>query len=188
MILSPPAPPTPTGIPGLDVAAACRAAGSGEQVSVILGSLNHALLRQHTTRFCTVALVRLRRGGECWEATLSLGGHPLPFLLEAGGSDPVAIGDPGTLIGAFRIAEYHDRDILLTPGAQIVLYTDGVCEARRGMEFYGEERLQALIASGAGSAATLTDAVLDDVLAFQSDQPRDDITIVAVRVPERRMK
>jgi sigma-B regulation protein RsbU (phosphoserine phosphatase) len=153
------------------------------QPSVVLGSLNYDLLRQRTTRFCTVALVRLRQAGECWKATLSLGGHPLPFLLEAGGADPVATGDPGTVIGAFRSAEHHDRDVLLTPGAQIVLYTDGVCEARGGTEFYGEERLRALIAGRAGSAATTTDAILDDVLTFQSGRPRDDIAVVVLRVP-----
>jgi hypothetical protein len=37
-----------------------------------------------------------------------------------------------------------------------------------GSGFYGEDRLRALIASRADSAATTTDAVLDDVLAFQS--------------------
>ncbi|MNC87115.1 Stage II sporulation protein E (SpoIIE) [compost metagenome] len=51
------------------------------------------------------------------------------------------------------------------------------------MEFYGEERLRALIGSRAGSAATTTDAVLDDVLTFQSGRPRDDIAVVVLRVP-----
>jgi sigma-B regulation protein RsbU (phosphoserine phosphatase) len=235
-ILSPPAPPIRTEIPGLDVAVACRAAGSGEQVSgdfydvfeigpgdwmvaigdvsgkgfdaavltvlvrdtireaalrnpqpsQVLGSLNRGLLRHPTTRFCTAALIRLRRTGDCWQATLSLGGHPLPLLLTAGGSDPIAIGRPGTLIGALHIAEYHDRDVLLTAGAQIVLYTDGVCEARRETEFYGEDRLRAVIASRTDSAATTTDAVLDDVLAFQFGQPRDDIAVVVLRVPHPR--
>ena len=235
-ILSPPKPPIPTGIPGLEVAVASRAAGSGEQVSgdfydmfeigpgdwmvaigdvsgkgfdaavltvlvretireaalanpqpsLVLGSLNHGLLRRRTTRFCTAALIRLRRTGDCWKATLSLGGHPRPLLLEAGAPNPIAIGRPGTLIGAVAVAEYHDRDILLTPGTQIVLYTDGVCEARREKEFYGEDRLRALIASRSDSAATTTGAVLDDVVAFQSGQPRDDIAVLVLRVPDQR--
>jgi phosphoserine phosphatase RsbU/P len=95
----------------------------------------------------------------------------------------MAIGRAGTLIGALPIAEYHDRDFFLVPGAQIVLYTDGVSEARREGEFYGEDRLRALIARRAGSAATTADAILDDVLAFQSGQPRDDIAVVTLRVP-----
>jgi sigma-B regulation protein RsbU (phosphoserine phosphatase) len=163
-----------------------EAALRNPQPSQVLGSLNRALLRQPTTRFCTAALIRLRRTGDCWKATLSLGGHPLPLLLAAGGSDPIAIGRPGTMIGAFHIAEYHDRDVLLSPGAQIVLYTDGVCEARREKEFYGEDRLRALIASRADSAAATTNAVLDDVLTFQSGQPRDDIAVVVLRLPRPR--
>jgi sigma-B regulation protein RsbU (phosphoserine phosphatase) len=232
-ILSPPKPPIPAEIPGLEVAVAYRPAGSGEeasgdfydmfeigpgdwmvaigdvsgkgfeasvlaelvcdsirraalrdrQPSQVLGSLNRGLLRHPTTRFCTAALIRLRRTGDYWKATLSVGGHPLPLLLTAGGSDPIAVGRPGTLIGALHVAEYHDRDVLLAPGAQLVLYTDGVCEARRETEFYGDDRLRALIARRADSAAATTDAVLDDVLTFQSGQPRDDIAIVVLRVP-----
>jgi phosphoserine phosphatase RsbU/P len=235
-ILSPPTPPIPAEIPGLEVAVAHRPEGSGEEVSgdfydmfevgpgdwmvaigdvsgkgcdaavlavlvrdamraaafrdpqpsQVLGSLNRGLLRHPTTRFCTAALVRLRRAGDCWTATVSLGGHPLPLLLAAGSSEPIAIGRPGTLIGALPIAEYHDRDVLLTPGAQIVLYTDGVCEARRELEFYGEDRLRALIGRRAGSATSTTAAILDDVVAFQSGQPRDDIAVVVVRVPHPR--
>ena len=153
------------------------------QPSQILTSLNHGLLRQPTTRFCTAALIRLRRAGDCWKATVSLGGHPLPLLLEAGAAEAIGIGRPGTLIGAFYTAEHHDRDVLLTPGAQVVLYTDGVCEARRQKEFYGEDRLRSVIASQAGSATTTTDAVLHDVLAFRSSELRDDIAIVLLRIP-----
>ncbi len=163
-----------------------RAALHHPQPSQVLGSLNRELFGHPTTRFCTVALMGLRRAGDCWKATVSLGGHPLPLLLEAGRSDPIAIGRPGTLIGALHVAECHDLDFVLPPGASIVLYTDGVCEVRREMEFYGEDSLRTLIARRAESAATTTDAILDDVLAFQSGQPRDDIAVVVVRVPHPR--
>jgi sigma-B regulation protein RsbU (phosphoserine phosphatase) len=162
-----------------------EAAFRNPQPSHVLGSLNRELLERPTTLFCTAALIRLRRAGDCWKTTLSLGGHPLPLLLEAEGSDPIALGRPGSLIGALHSAEYHDRDVLLTPGAQIVLYTDGVCEARRETEYYGEDRLRALLAGRVDSAAATAGAVLDDVLAFQSDQPRDDIAVVVLRVPIR---
>jgi phosphoserine phosphatase RsbU/P len=160
-----------------------RAALRNPQPSQVLRSLNHELLRYPTTRFCTAALIRLRRAGDCWKATVSLGGHPLPLLLDAGAAKPIGIGRPGTLIGALGTVEHHDRDVLLTPGAQVVLYTDGVCEARRQREFYGEDRLRSLIASQAGTAATTTDAVLHDVLAFRSSDLRDDIAIVVLRIP-----
>jgi phosphoserine phosphatase RsbU/P len=64
-----------------------------------------------------------------------------------------------------------------------VLYTDGVTEARSGKNFYGEERLAVAAARPHDSAAALTSAVLSEVLEFQAGTPRDDIAVVAIRVP-----
>ena len=65
----------------------------------------------------------------------------------------------------------------------LVLYTDGVPEARRDGDFYGDARL---LEGGAGqrrTAAAVTEELLADVLEFQGGHPRDDIAIVAVGVP-----
>ena len=64
-----------------------------------------------------------------------------------------------------------------------MLYTDGVTEGRRGSEYFEDGGLRAAILANRGSAASLADGILADVLAFQGDNPRDDIAVVAVRVP-----
>ena len=63
------------------------------------------------------------------------------------------------------------------------MYTDGVTEARAGAEFFGEDRFEAALSRHAASATSLTHGVLTEVLDFQSGVARDDIALVAVRVP-----
>jgi sigma-B regulation protein RsbU (phosphoserine phosphatase) len=80
--------------------------------------------------------------------------------------------------------EYGDIQIRLVPGDLLVLFTYGVTEGRRGKEFYGEERLAALVGRHTDSAAGVVEALLTEVMEFQSQLPRDDIALVAVRVPD----
>jgi sigma-B regulation protein RsbU (phosphoserine phosphatase) len=81
------------------------------------------------------------------------------------------------------VTRAYDVQLRLLPGDTLVLYTDGVTEARCGKAFYGEERLAATVARRFDSAQALTSAILTEVLDFQTGQPRDDIVIVAIRVP-----
>ena len=69
------------------------------------------------------------------------------------------------------------------PGDQLLLYTDGVTEGRRGRVMYDDERLVSAFADHTGDASSLTETVLADVLDFQGGLPRDDVALVALRVP-----
>lgn len=226
-------PPLPPAVPGLDVAAAFRPAGSGAEVggdfydvfqiadddwvvalgdvcgkgveaaivtalvrhtvravsvqtadpAEALGMVNDVLLARGTDRFCTVLLVRLRRltveAG--WQATICSGGHPLPLLIR--GDDVVSVGRYGTLIGAMPTGRREETMLMLAPGDALVLFTDGVTEARQGRRFYGEKRLRHVLGGRPGSARAIVDTLLTDVLGFQADAPRDDVAVVAVLVP-----
>jgi sigma-B regulation protein RsbU (phosphoserine phosphatase) len=227
--LIPPSPPT---LPGLDVSAAYRPAGDGEEVggdfydifaistgdwvvalgdvcgkgvdaavvtalvrhtiralcvqedrpSAVLHALNEVLLRQGTERFCTVVVLRLRQSGNGWIVTLSAGGHPLPLLLASDGAMST-VGEPGSLVGVLDDPEYHDSTVALGGGDLLVTFTDGVTEGRRGNEFYGDDRLKRSLRAHRDQPL-LAEAVLDEVLDFQQGSARDDIAVVAVRVPE----
>jgi sigma-B regulation protein RsbU (phosphoserine phosphatase) len=148
----------------------------------MLRELNVALLRNRSDRFCTVGIVRLRRESGAWSASVGSGGHP-PALLLRPGQDPRPLGEPGSLLGVMDEVDLTDAEVALTPHDTVLLYTDGVPEARREGEFYGESRLMAVASANLGRAAGLTDALLADVLGFQNGLARDDIAIVAVRVP-----
>jgi sigma-B regulation protein RsbU (phosphoserine phosphatase) len=151
--------------------------------SAMLNTLNEVLLHHETDRFCTVALARLRRDGDGWNVTVSCGGHPLPLLVGPG-SAPVAVGQPGSLVGIFASPRFHDSQVELQPGQAIVVYTDGVTEARGAdRELFGEARIADSLERAAGSATALVDGLLDEVISFQIGKPTDDLAIVAVARP-----
>jgi len=159
-----------------------RAAAIGlVQPSDALATLNKVLLRDETERFCTVVFMRLTWDG-AWRAVVSSGGHALP-LLSRDGALSVEIGQPGTVLGVVDDPLLYDDETPLQPGDNVLLYTDGIPEGRNGNEFYGEERLAGVVANHHESAGALAEAVVRDVLDFQQQQARDDIAIVAVRVP-----
>ncbi len=147
-----------------------------------LSALNEVLLRDRADRFCTVALVRLRRSGDCWRATVSTGGHPLPVHRGAAG-EVREVGEPGSLTGALAEVAFTDVELVLGPGELLVLYTDGVVEARSALGMYGDDRLMQAIGRCGPTPEAAVDAVLADVLGFADGDVQDDIALVAVGVP-----
>ncbi len=152
------------------------------QPSEALRLLNEVLQRQGTARFCTVAALRLRRFRGGWSAVVACGGHAPPLLRDVDGGVRT-IGRPGSLLGVVDEPELHDVDFALGPGQSLLLFTDGVTEARNGAEFYGDSRVEVLAAGPHDTAGSLAGSLLADVLSFQSGQARDDIAVVVLRVP-----
>lgn len=148
-----------------------------------LDVLNEILLRSAEPRFVTAALLRLhRRGDREWEVAFSTGGHPLPIRLPVDG-EPGELGEPGALVGVFEDPRYSTSTTMLAPGESLLMFTDGITEARGAADFFGQSRLLGSARSHLGTAASLVDGVLADVLTHQDGWPRDDIAIVAIRNP-----
>jgi sigma-B regulation protein RsbU (phosphoserine phosphatase) len=146
-----------------------------------LALLNDAMHRANVDRFCTAAVLRLTRMGGFWQARCSAGGHPLPLHVDVSGKVS-AVGRGGMLIGVVNDLEVHESTVLLAPGEALVVYTDGVSEARApDGEFYGDERLVSKFAATTGTARHIAESLLADVLDFQHGVARDDIAIVALR-------
>jgi phosphoserine phosphatase RsbU/P len=148
-----------------------------------LGELNTILLAHPTERFCTVLMLRLVRHGESWTVSASSGGHPAALLWPAGGA-PGPWGVPGSLVGVFAETSFTTVQVELGPGDGLVLFTDGLPEARRGDEFFGDTLAARLVAHGSDPDA-LTRKLLEEVVSFQDGHPRDDTAVLAVRVPRR---
>jgi sigma-B regulation protein RsbU (phosphoserine phosphatase) len=94
------------------------------------------------------------------------------------------VGCSGRVLGVFPDAELQDTPLRLMPDEALVLYTDGVTEARSpDGEFFGEERLRALLRSCAGlEAGAFAGRIKGVVLDFQEGYPRDDLAILVLRV------
>jgi serine phosphatase RsbU (regulator of sigma subunit) len=90
------------------------------------------------------------------------------------------------VLGVFPEAELRDTSLRLMPGEALVLYTDGVTEARSpDGDFFGEGRLRHLLGSCAGcDAVTLASSIKGVVLAFQEGYPSDDLAILVLRASD----
>ena len=156
--------------------AAAMRAGSP---SAVLKVLNDAINRHDTERFCTVVFGRLRLGSPC-HLTLSSGGHPPAILRTGAGASGIDVGGP--LIGPFPQWTGSERHIALNPGDTVVLYSDGVTEARRGDELFGIPRLIELLDRTQDLDAAMTVALIEESVLDFADSPSDDLAVVAIRV------
>jgi sigma-B regulation protein RsbU (phosphoserine phosphatase) len=148
--------------------------------------LNEALLRHSSDRFCTVLYATVRALQEDrFRITLASGGHPLP--LHAGRANHLSpIGQSGTILGVIETPDLRDTSVELGPGDIVAFFTDGVTEARRGDDFFGEERLEPLLVTYHDEgAASIASHIVDEVVQFQYNEPRDDVAVVILKVPVR---
>jgi sigma-B regulation protein RsbU (phosphoserine phosphatase) len=155
------------------------------QPSKILAMLNEALQEQATAdnSFCTVCLLRLRTRPSGVRLTMCSGGHPLPLVLRARG-DVVSVGRPGTVLGVLPSPALADATVDLEVGDALVLYTDGVTEARRRTgRIFGEYGLRRVVESATKlDAATIAARIEDAAVSFVGGRPDDDVAVVVLRV------
>ena len=151
--------------------------------SAVLAGLHEALVRYHPDQFCTALFAALDRTAEGVRLIVSSGGHHLPLRRRADGRVDT-IGVTGTILGMLDTPRLFDSTAILLPGDVVVLYTDGVTEARCDREFFDDERLLGAIARLEGTAAqAMADGLVAEVLDFQQGDARDDIAVVVIRVP-----
>lgn len=112
-------------------------------------------------------------------------GHTSGFILSAGQARALPADSP--LLGAFADRTFEQSEAWLEPRDLLVLYTDGITEARSGGRQYGEERLLQAIELATGSdPPMLVRAIIDDVLAFTGGGLQDDLALLVVERLEDR--
>lgn len=153
----------------------------------ILAKLNDAIYEQtHPERFATVGLIRIRTDGNEGpkRATIACGGHPLPLVLRGDGTIE-QVGTPGTVLGLMGKVDIKDHNVVLQPGDALVLYTDGVTEARVGDHMLGIHGLRTALAGCRGfDAEQIAEHLTKTTLDFQKNDQRDDLAVVVLRVPD----
>ncbi len=109
-------------------------------------------------------------------------GH-VPALL-VGGSDLTEIEATGFPLGMFHESRYEVRRFEVEPGASLLLYTDGLTEARSSSQGeYGVKRLARFVRERAAlGPEALAAACVGEVKAFAAGAPRnDDVTLMVLR-------
>jgi serine phosphatase RsbU (regulator of sigma subunit)/PAS domain-containing protein len=110
----------------------------------------------------------------------SSAGHPPPLLT---GPTPRTLAFAGSLpVGLFPDASYTTSRFSLPPGRCVVLYTDGVVEARNPeRQEFGTEGLEAATTAVAASAAAVAEVVLKQVQSHTGGHLDDDAAVLVLR-------
>lgn len=147
-----------------------------------VGELNGVLLRElDSRRFATVLLGTVEGRGDApgFRVTLATGGH-LPALLvdAAAGSVTPVLPQSGMFVGAIRDARFASCDVELAPGRTLLVYTDGLIEARRGVRPFDEDALAAFVAERTHLDAT---GLVEDIATLVPKlEPDDDVAVLAI--------
>lgn len=150
--------------------------------SAVLRGVHEAMVRDQTDRFCTAVLLDVVPSPAGAEITVANAGHQRPVVTD--GTDSWRVGFHGSIIGMVDQPDITDATVRLAPGEALVLYTDGVSEARSGEDFFDDHRAEALITDLAkADAATIAAGLADTAVAFQHGHTRDDIAVVAIKIP-----
>lgn len=149
----------------------------------ICASVNRLLCNQMIAgRFATMCVLRLDRARGA--LTYANAGHNPPLVVRADGTlERLTAG--GIVVGVFPDATFDGGQVALQAGDRVLLFTDGITEARDGADDeYGEARLAAaLVRHRLLDAASLHDALWADVSAFTGNRGfQDDATLVVVAV------
>jgi serine phosphatase RsbU (regulator of sigma subunit) len=119
------------------------------------------------------------------ELACASGGHPSPRVVTAEGVVH-GLEVRGLALGIEPGQPYEEAHEPLPPGASVVLYTDGVIEARRDGELYGIERLDQLLSERRElPAKALAEAVRDSCRAFAGGELSDDCAVVVIKRTSR---
>ena len=112
--------------------------------------------------------------------TYSGAGHPRPLLCdEACRHLYKGFGLP---IGAFPDVHYIDSKGEMRKNAYLVLYTDGLTEAKRGGEIFGEDRLESAMAGlRSASAREVADRLIGSAKDFAQGELHDDLALLVLR-------
>ncbi|HEY2430188.1 MAG TPA: PP2C family protein-serine/threonine phosphatase [Acidimicrobiales bacterium] len=107
-------------------------------------------------------------------------GHPPGWMWTDG--EVRALRATGPLLTLDPHATYISREIELSPGDLLLLYTDGLAEARAGESLFGEERIAGVLRRDPGQdARVLCKSLLDAAQDFADGALTDDVAILAIR-------
>ncbi len=183
------------GVPGAILMATARSAlraliengefagsGHGLETQRLVRRLNHSMCRDTgSNEFVTLFFGVL--DAKRLAFTYTNAGHNSPILLRQGQMCLLEKG--GMVLGVHELAQYEHDGFRLEDGDMILLYTDGVTEARnKAGEIFGEERLRKIVRRLSDyGAAQVVETLHLEVEEFSEAVPQfDDRTVMVIKV------
>ncbi|MET9541083.1 SpoIIE family protein phosphatase [Streptomyces sp. NPDC006553] len=156
-----------------------------------LTTLNRVLHERYSggdPRYCTAIFGTLEPDPNTGQVAVHLasGGHPPALVLRADGTADFLPTPGGLLIGILPTAPFTPASTTLGPGDTLLLYSDGLTEARTGesrTDLYGDEALRAFATDHAGRSPAVVMEALTGLLDDFGDGLDDDTALLALGVP-----
>jgi phosphoserine phosphatase RsbU/P len=168
------------GVPAALIASMVKMAATSQRVNAdhpakLLTEMNAALFGNTQGQYVTAAYVHLNSATR--EMRYAAAGHPAMLLLRDG--RVTEIHENGLLLSASEQSAYSEKSLPLQPGDRLLLYTDGLIEARNAEgQMFGEESLSAAMHNAAGaSVAEAADRIIASVQQWARWQD-DDLTVL----------
>jgi sigma-B regulation protein RsbU (phosphoserine phosphatase) len=153
--------------------------------SILVQRLNQILYEDlfQAEQFISMALIKYVKPRQLIQFTNA--GHPPPIVWRKATNrfEELVTSDP--LLGIEPMSIYHDKQVVVSKGDVIVLYTDGVTEAPNSKgERFGMKRLyDVLTDSVEKTPSQIVDAIVEATAVFVEPQaPRDDVTALVLKI------
>ncbi len=149
----------------------------------ILEMLNEQVQRSEAGMTRQVTVFYAEADLEKRTLTFACAGHEPPIFWVTGRQKPQLLEADGIMIGAIEGVEFEQRTIELVPDSWLLLYTDGITEARSPSgEFFGLERVLEVLDEHTGnSAQRLVNRLYTRIRKFTRERITDDFSLLAVR-------
>ncbi len=111
-----------------------------EDTGRVLAAMNRALVGRFDGQFVSAAYAFIDTGRNTLK--YSIAGHPPPLLHRRGGGAIVPLTEAGLVLGVLPDVAYPTGEVPFEPGDRLILYTDGVTEARSAAgDWFGDQEL-----------------------------------------------
>jgi serine phosphatase RsbU (regulator of sigma subunit) len=176
---------------GVEAAAITALARYTTRAAALLGSgpaevlqiLNRVMVSEALERFCTIVHGVLEPTATGVDVTLSIGGHPLPMLLERRTGDVTEVGASGTAVGLFPDPVLRETRLTLQHGDVLVFFTDGCVDVHTGDGTTSDVGvlMEVLREHAEADAKELTKRLEQAVIESNGGHNADDAALLVVR-------
>ena len=158
-------------------------ATAGYGPAKILEMLNHHVQTSVSGMTRAVTVFYAEADLETKTLRYACAGHEQPLYWTLRNTDPILLNADGIMIGAWDGAVFEEKSLTIEPDSWLLLYTDGLTEARSPAgEFFGLDRIIEIVKEHEGnSAQRLVNRLYSRIRKFTRERISDDFSLLAVK-------